>query len=89
MHVKLEDVKNALSLYVVIVVMICVLNVETMITSIVVAMVNVIVAEMMSIVVQKGGLVVNVKNGIVAIVDVATILARNVVLKKKKKTLKV
>jgi hypothetical protein len=51
-------------------------------------MVNVIVAAMMSIVVQKGGLVVNVKNGIVAIVDVATILARNVVLKKKK-TLKV
>jgi hypothetical protein len=56
-----------------------------MITSIVVAMDNVIVVAMMSIVVQKGGLVVNVKNGIVTIVDVATILARNVVLKKKMK----
>jgi hypothetical protein len=44
---------------------------------------------MILIVVGMVGLVVNVKNGIVAIVDVATILARNVVLKKKKKTLKV
>jgi hypothetical protein len=38
----------------------------------------------MSIVVQMAGLVANVKNGIAAVVEIATILVRNVDLNRKK-----
>ena len=76
---KREDVENVLNLRVVIAVTICVMNVEIM-RSTVVVMDIVIVVEQMSTAVQKGGLVVNVKNGIAAVVEIATILVRNVVL---------
>jgi hypothetical protein len=78
MLAKKQDVTNVLHLRAVIVVIICVKNVETTMIFYAAVMVNVILAEQMLIAVNTDGLVVNVKNGIVTIVEILLkIVARN------------